>query len=154
AELPRTIRIEGKIDVWPAVLVEPAFRVGQRGAFDQDLLVDEYRAAADALRRLHFLREVLQVPALAEDFRIRRNVVLRLLRRHRQVAQAELHLGGLADEIDQLLRIAQARHLHQHAVDALPLDGRLDQPEAVDALLDDRDRLLDRLPDALVGGRL
>ena len=47
------------------------------------------------------------------------------------------------------VRILQARHLHQDAVDALPLDHRLDGAELVDAALDDLDRLLDRLADAL-----
>ncbi len=51
-------------------------------------------------------------------------------------------------------RILQARHLHQNAVDALPLDQRLDGAELVDAALDDLDRLLHRLADALEDGRL
>ena len=46
-------------------------------------------------------------------------------------------------------RILQARHLHQDAVDAFALDGRLDQAELVDAPLDDLDRLIDGLADAL-----
>ena len=47
------------------------------------------------------------------------------------------------------VRILQARHLHQDAIDALPLDQRLDGTEFVDAALDDLDRLFDRLPDAI-----
>ena len=73
----------------------------------------------------------------------------RLLDRHRRVDQPESQLGGLAEHLDELLRISQSRHLHQHAIDALPLDRRLDQPELVDPLVDDLDRLLDHLPDAL-----
>ena len=52
------------------------------------------------------------------------------------------------------VRVLQARHLHQDAVDALALDRRLDGAEFVDAALDDLDRLLDRLADALDDGGL
>src|ERR1043166_5263157 len=41
AELARAARIEGEVDVGPAVLVETAPGIGQLGAFDQHLLVDE-----------------------------------------------------------------------------------------------------------------
>ena len=45
-------------------------------------------------------------------------------------------------------------HLHQHAVGALARDRGLDRAELVDAPLDDLDRLIDRLPDALEKGGL
>ena len=63
-------------------------------------------------------------------------------------------LAVLPSNIDQAGRILQARHLHQNAVDALALDQRLDGAEFVDAALDDLDRLLDRLADAIGDRRL
>ena len=65
------------------------------------------------------------------------------------VDHAEFELGGLAEQFLQPGRVLQARHLHQNAVGALALDQRLDGAELVDAALDDLDRLLDRLADAL-----
>ena len=47
-------------------------------------------------------------------------------------------------------RILQARYLYEDAIIALPLDQRLDGAELVDALLDDLDRLLDGLAEAIV----
>ena len=85
-----------------------------------------------------------------ENFRIRRRMRRqRLLRRHRQVDHAEIELRGLAENLLQPRRVLQARHLHQNAVGALALDRRLDQAELVDAALDDLDRLIDGLADAL-----
>ena len=77
----------------------------------------------------------------------------RLLRRHRLVDHAEVELGGLAQISLQPRRILQTGHLHENALDAFALDGRLDQAELVDAALDDLDRLIDRLADALGDGR-
>src|SRR5262249_13901909 len=68
--------------------------------------------------------------------------------------QAEGELGGLAEDVEQLLRIPETRHLHQDAVVALALDRRLDQTELVDALADDLDRLIEHLPRALEKRRL
>ena len=48
--------------------------------------------------------------------------------------------------------ILQARHLDQNTVDALTLDAGLDKPELVDAALNDFDRLIDGLTDALGEG--
>src|SRR5690242_3042161 len=45
--------------------------------------------------------------------------------------------------------ILQTRHLHQDSVVTLTLDDRLDSAELVDALLDDLDRLLDSLAQAV-----
>ncbi len=72
-----------------------------------------------------------------------------LLDRHRGIDQPERQLGGLAEDIEELLRISQSRHLNQDAVVALALDRRFDQPQLVDPLADDLDRLLDHLPNPL-----
>src|SRR5262249_7882639 len=61
---------------------------------------------------------------------------------------AEIELGGLAQEFLESLRVLQARHLHQDAVDALALDQRLDGAKLIDAPLNDLDRLVDGLADA------
>ena len=74
---------------------------------------------------------------------------MRLIRRHGAVDHAEFHLGGLAQDGFELGRVLQARHLHQDAIGALPLNQRLDGAELVDAALDDLDRLLDGLADAI-----
>ena len=84
----------------------------------------------------------------------RQPALLRLFRRDAGVDHPEVHLGGLAENFLQARRILQARHLDQNAVDALALDQRLDRAKFVDALLDDLDRLLDRLADAFGDGRL
>ena len=76
------------------------------------------------------------------------------MRRHRHIDQPERQLGGLADDVDELLRIAETGHLHQDTVGALALDRRLDQAELVDAPLDDLDRLIHHLADPLDDGRL
>ena len=70
-----------------------------------------------------------------------------LLRRHRLIDHAEIELRGLAEDFLQPRRILQAGHLDEDAVDALALDGRLDQAKLVDAALDDLDRLIDGLAD-------
>src|SRR5262249_40127728 len=63
-------------------------------------------------------------------------------------------LGGLADQVDELLGIAEPRHLYQDAVVALALDRRLDQAHGVHAPPDDLNRLVDDLADALDDRRL
>ena len=78
----------------------------------------------------------------------------RLIDRRGLVDQTEGELGGLAEQFLQPRRILQARHLHQDAVDALALNRWLDGAELVDAALDDLDRLLHRLADALDDGGL
>src|SRR4029077_17592682 len=99
----------------------------------------------------HALLDQIFYPALAvEDFRVGGRARLRrLLRRDRLIDHAEIELRGLAQNFLQPRRILQARHLHQNAVETFALDGRLDQAELVDAPLDDLDRLIDRLADAL-----
>ena len=95
------------------------------------------------------MRDLLALLGLVEDFGIGwRTALQRLLRADRRVDHAELELGGLAEEVDQAPRIAEAQHLHQDTVRALALDGRLDEAQFVDALLDDPDRLVDGLTDA------
>lgn len=74
--------------------------------------------------------------------------MLRLIGRHRRIHHAEVELGGLAEQFFQTRRILQSRHLHQNAIEPLPLDQRFDGAEFVDTALDDLDRLLDRLADA------
>ena len=118
-------------------LVEARLGVGQFVARHQHLLLNQDRRLGIAL-------------AFVKHFGIRRRPARqRVLRRHRTVDHAEFEFRGLADDLEQPLRIAEARHLHQHAVDALTLDRRFDEAELVDALLDDRHRLLDHLTDAL-----
>ena len=63
-------------------------------------------------------------------------------------------LAVCADDVDELLGIAESRHLHENAIGALALDRRLDQAERIDAPVDDLDRLVDHLPGALENGRL
>ena len=79
----------------------------------------------------------------------RQAAALRLIRRHGAVHHAEFHLGGLAEDFLQMGRVLQTRHLHQDAIVALALDQRLDGAELVDAALDDLDRLLDGLAEAI-----
>src|SRR4029450_9615223 len=79
----------------------------------------------------------------------RRTPLQRLLDRRRCVDEAERQLGGLTENLEQLLGIAETGHLHQDAIVSLTLDRRLDEPELVDPLADDLDRLIDDLPDAL-----
>ena len=127
--------IEAEADDRLAVaLVEARLGVDQIGAGDQNALLDE-----------------IFLPTLAvEDFRVRRRMGRhRLLRGHRLIDHAKIELRGLAENFLQPRRVLQARHLDENAVGALALDGRLDQPEFIDAALDDLDRLIDRLADAL-----
>ena len=122
-------------------LVETRLRIGQVAAGDEHLLLDD---VGDLRRgRTHQHLGVGRYPAR-----------LRLIRRHRAVDHAEFHLGGLAQDVLELGRILQARHLHQDAVGALPLDQRLHSAEFVDATLDDLDRLFDGLADAVGDGGL
>src|SRR5262249_30829713 len=84
-----------------------------------------------------------------DDFRFRRRTPLqRLLDRHRLIDQAERQLGGLAENFEQLLRIAEAGHLHQDAVVSLALDGWFDQAHRIHAPPENFDRLIDGLTDA------
>src|SRR5882757_6072123 len=130
-EFARTRGVEAEAhDRLAGALVEGRLRVGQVGALDDDLLVDQHR-------------NLLLAFSFIEQFGIRRHATLHgLLRVHGLVDQPELELGGLADQFDQAPWIAEARHLHQDAIDALALDGGFDQAELVDPLFDDRDRLL------------
>ena len=85
-----------------------------------------------------------------EQFGLRRHAaLLRLLGTDRGVDQPEGELRGAAEQVEDARRIVDARHLHEDAVHALPLDQRLDGADLVDAALDDLDRLLDHLPHAL-----
>ena len=82
------------------------------------------------------------------------------LRQHLNIAgrcasigdEAELQLGGRAEEVLQLGRVLQARHLDQHAVDALLLDVGLLGAGAVEAAVEHLDRLRHCTAD-LVGDR-
>ena len=64
--------------------------------------------------------------------------------------EAEFELGCVAEDLLQALRVLQARHLHQDAVEALALDVRLGCPERVDAPAQNLHSLLDGTTDALV----
>src|SRR5262249_17984926 len=112
------------------------------GAFDHYLLVDQHGNLLVAL-------------AFVEHFRVRRRAALGgVLRTHRLIDQAEFQFRLRLENAEQAARGAEARPLDQDRVLPLPLDGGLDQAELVDALLDDRNRLLDGLADALVRRRL
>ena len=65
------------------------------------------------------------------------------------IDHAKIEFGGLAENLLQSRRVLQTGHLHQNAVGAFALDRRLDQAELVDAALDDLDRLIDGLANAL-----
>ena len=60
----------------------------------------------------------------------RHAALLRLVGTDRAVDHAEGQLGGRPDQREDALRIVDARHLHQDAVDALALDQRLDRADA------------------------
>ena len=125
------VELEGD-DRLAGALVEARLRVGQVFARHQDALFDHVVLSAvfgGAFQKLGLRRHAS---------------LLRLLGADRHVDQPERQLRGLADELDQALRIGKARHLHQNAVDTLPLDQRLDGAQFVDAAFDDLDRLLDR----------
>jgi hypothetical protein len=137
----RGVEAEGD-DRLAGALVEAGLRIGEVAAGDQDAFFDQVGSLPLAARAL-------------EDFGLRRWPCLhRLLGAHRLVDHAEIKLGGLAQKLLEALRVLQAGHLHQDAVDALALDQRLDRTELVDAALDDLDRLLDRLAHALDDRRL
>ncbi len=109
--------------------------VGQVAARDENLLLDD-------VRRFPWFGTL-------QDFRIRWHLAGNgLICRNSGIDHAEVHLGGLAKNIDQARRIAQARNLHQDAIEALALDQRLHGAEFVDATLDNLNRLFDRLPHA------
>ncbi len=126
-------------DRFAGALVKARLGVGQLVAGHQHALLDE-------IGRFGFAGAV-------ENLRILGGAaLLRLLRRHRGVDHAEFELGGLADDVEQPLRIAEPRHLHQNTVGALALDRRFDQAELVDALFDDRQSLVDGAADAFGDG--
>ena len=98
-------------------------------------------------------------------------VGLRLLRLHREggaflrriVGRAgrlafadklEGELGRLADHLDDLVGVADTRQLHDDAVLALALNRGFRDAGAVDALVDDAQRLIDRLADAALKPRI
>ena len=144
---PRAVVVETESDDRLAIaLIEARLRVGEILARHQHPLLDQVRRLSFGLRA-------------GQNFGFRRHpaALLRLVGRHRLVDHAERQLGGLAEQFLEPRGILQARHLNQHAVDALALDRRLDGAKLVDAALDDLDRLLDRLADALdqrrLGGR-
>ncbi len=118
-----------------------------------DALIEARLGVGKVLARHHdpFLDQVgLLVRRAVENFRFRRRAALqRLVDRNGLVDHPEGKLRGLAEDILEPLRVLQAGHLDEDAVDALALDQRLDGADLVDAPLDDLDRLLDRLPHAL-----
>src|SRR5208282_4460668 len=134
-EFARARRIEAEADDgFAGALVEARLGVDEVGAGDQHAFLDE-----------------IFLPALAvEKFRVRRRVRLRrLLRRHRRVDHAEIEFRRLAQNLLQPRRILETRHLHENAVDAFALDGRLHEAKLVHTPLDDLDRLIDGLADSL-----
>lgn len=68
------------------------------------------------------------------------------------VEQVEGQSRRLAEQAFDAVRIALARHLHQDAVRALALDGRLARANLIDAPADDLERLVDGLADPLLPG--
>ena len=58
--------------------------------------------------------------------------------------EAEFELGGGAKQFLQAPGILQARHLHQHAIIALPLNVGLGRAQSIHAAADDLDALIDR----------
>ena len=67
------------------------------------------------------------------------------------VDELEGHLRGRAEQLLDVLGIADAGQLDEDAVVAFALDGRLLGAGLVDAAADDLDRLVDRLLAALLG---
>ena len=63
--------------------------------------------------------------------------------RERGVVLEELELGGLADDGERLLGVLDAGQGDRDLVAALLLDGRLGDAEAVDAAVEDADRLVE-----------
>jgi len=135
--------IEFEVDHWFAgALVEGRLRVGELLARNDHPLLQQIGLPVLSFRTVH-------------DFRFRRRPALqRLLGRHRAVDQTERQLRGLAENIEELLRIAETGHLHQNAIVSLALDRRLHKTQLIDALADDLDRLVHDLADALEDRRL
>ena len=134
AELARAHAVEFEIDDGlSALLAERTGGVSQPVAAYHNALLDD-----DGLRRRTLLRAVF-VEQLRAD---RDDALLCLLRVCRFIHQLECHLRGLAEKIDQPLRIGEARHLNQDAVFTLPFDGRLARTKLVDAAAHDFDRLV------------
>ena len=120
------------------VLVDRDARGGHVAPGDRRLLLDEER-------HLPLLAGLLVHPALVEDLGARRRPgPQRGLRVGALVHHLELEQRGLADEGLGARRILHARELHQDAVLALLLDGRLGDAELVDAVADGLEPLAHR----------
>ena len=104
--------------------IESGLRIDKVGPIHDDLLFDRERAAR--LLRRELLDVARRCPLVRDE--------------------AKFEMGRLAEEILQLLRILQSRHLDEDAVIPLALDVRLCRTERVDAPSDDLDRLIDRAP--------
>ncbi len=133
-------RVEAEADDrFVVALVEARLGVDQIGAGHQYALFDDVFLAAFAVEYLGIRRRV------GRD---------RLFGRLRLIDHAEIELRRLAEYVLEPRRILQSRDLDEDAIGAFALDGRLDQSELVDAPLDDLNRLIYGLADALVDRRV
>ena len=125
AELLAAPQVEAEIHHRLAgTLVEAWLGIGQVLALHHHALLDRQRAGALALLVIGQLIEVGRVLALIGH-------------------QAELELGGRAEDVLQALGVLQARHLDQDTVVAFALDVGFGGAERVDAPAQHLDRLLD-----------
>src|SRR4029077_2000528 len=135
-----TARIETEIDDRLAVaLIEARLRIDKIAAGNEHAFVDE------------IFRPACPVENFRTGRRVRRE---RLLGSHRQVDHAKIKLRSLADNLFQPRGILQTGYLHKNAAGALALNDGLDQAKFVDTTLDDLDRMIDRLANALDQRRL
>ena len=136
-EFARAAGVEAeRNDRLAGALVEAGLRVGEIAARHQHALLDQ-------IGRLRLARAVQQIV-------LRRHAALHRLFRRRPVStMRKSSLAVLPSNCLSRVGILQAGDLHQDAVGALALDQRLDGAEFVDAPLDDLDRLIDRLANAL-----
>ena len=106
-------------------LVEAGACIGQMFAVERDAVLDRILLAALGVRQ----------PGHADRKRFARR---------RVGQQVERHLGGGAEQLAQPRRVLQAGQLHEHAVRADALDGRLGDADLVDALAHDLEALRKR----------
>ena len=131
---PRTLGIEAEADD-RLVALECGLRIDQGVAADHHPLLDDIGVGSDA-RGLAFLGR--------QDFVAdRQTAIARLVDRGAGVDQLKGQLGGASQQLLDMLGVGDAGQLHQDAILAFPLDGRLLDPGLVDAAANDLDRLID-----------
>ena len=123
----RLVEAEGD-DRLVGARVKARLRVDEILAGDDWRLLQHVGAAGLALTR--------RIDLVAD----RRPRLLGFLGRHRRVHGVERQLGGLTDEVLELLGVLQAGELHEDAVAALAHHGRLGRAHGVDAAVDCLDR--------------